>query len=165
MDPTLIVSIVAGVSALAGVALSQGIAKLQSCLDRKHKNDILLRMKYEELAGYLNEFLAWVMECLRAKSFDQLNTHAQPLAARKAYTLSLLYFPLLKNNAERYVEASVSFYQVLLEKFIPHEFLDAGAQAEKNQSEKFQAAGEALRAAREAFDAEIQKQARVYIVA
>ena len=150
-------------AALGGVALAQGVAMIQSWLDRENKREILLRTKYEELANQLNDSLSWAMAALGSKSFESLNAHAQPLAARKTYTLCLLYFPLLKPSAGLYVEACVSFQHVLTETFVPHETLDAGAQAAKNINTKFQAAGETLRAAREAFDSEIQRCASVYI--
>ncbi len=156
-------TIIGVVGVLLGVLIAQLVALIQSRLDRANKRDILLRTKYEELSGHVNDSLGWAMECLGATTFAVMHSGTQPLAARKAYTLALLYFPLLKPYADHYVQACVSFQMVLVEQFVPHEFLNAGAQAAKNNPERFKVAGENLRAAREAFDFEIQKHSHVYI--
>lgn len=165
MEQPIVIALISASIALGGVAVAQATAMFQSWLERKHKKAILLRTKYEELAEHLNDSLAWAMDCMRAITFTELNARAQPLAARKAYTLCLLYFPLLKNHANRYVQASVAFSNTLVESFEPTTGLDAGGQASKNLGTKFEAACEALRAAREALDMEIQRCANVYISA
>ena len=151
--------------ALCGVLVAQLVAMIQSRLDREHQKHILLRTKYEELADQLNESIFWANQILKATTFDELHVHSQPTPARRAYMLTLLYFPLLKKHAEYYVEVSVSFQNVLVSQFRPLGGVTAGAQAAKHSPTEFQAAGETLRAAREMFDSEIEKLAYVYIKA
>ena len=157
-------SVVAGAAiALCGVLLAQLVAMIQSRLDREHKRDILLRTKYEELAEHLNDSLLWATSVLSVCTFEEMQSRTQPIPARKAYTLSLLYFPKLKPFAESYVDASIAFQNTLIENFRPLNGVSAGAQAAKHTPQAFNAAGERLRATREAFDNEIQNCASEYI--
>ena len=165
MENELLIAIVAASSALGGVAISQGFSLLQSYFDREHQRRILLRTKYEELANHLNDSIVWANELLRVTTFKELHARTQPIAARRAYTLALLYFPRLKMHAERYVAASIAFQNVLVENFRPLDNVTAGAQAAKHSIQTFNAAGEHFRSAREAFDHQIQECANVYIAA
>jgi hypothetical protein len=99
MDNGIITAIIAATSALSGVALSQGIALLKSYLDKKHQKQILLRIKYEELVNHLNDSLEWSNNLLGVKTIDELHAQSQPMSARRIYALTLLYFPLLKQEA------------------------------------------------------------------
>ena len=156
-------SAVGALLALFGVLTAQLVAMVQSRLERVHRKNVLPREKYEALSAHVNDSLAWAMACLTAATFLELNAHAQPLSSRKAYTLCLLYFPLLKTSAEEYVEACVSFQMILTKTFVPNPNLDAGGQAAKNIGREFSASGERLRAAREAFDSKIQEHSATYI--
>lgn len=165
MDKEFLIAVVAASSALGGVVISQGFSLLHSYFDREHQRKVLLRTKYEELANHLNDSIVWANELQRVTTFEELHARAQPIAARRAYTLALLYFPLLKTHAERYVAASIAFQNAIVEHFRPLDNVTAGAQAAKHNIQTFNAAGERFRSAREAFDHQIQECAHAYIAA
>jgi hypothetical protein len=165
MDKEIITAIIAATSALAGVALSQLIALLKAHLDRKHQRQILFRTKYEELANHLNDALAWTNNLLSVKTTDELQAHSQPMSTRRIYALVLLYFPLLKQEAIDYVQASIQFQGAVSEMFSPRIGASAGAQAVKNNEAAIMKASRELNMARQALDNKIEKHASTYISA
>jgi len=163
MDKEIIAAIIAATSALSGVALSQAIALLKAHFDRKYQKQILLRSKYEELANHLNESLAWSNNLLCVKTTDELQAHSQPMDARRIYALVLLYFPLLKQEAIDYIQASLQFQGVVSEVFSPRIGVSAGAQAVKNNEAALIKASNNLNKARQALDNKIEKHSSTYI--
>lgn len=165
MDKELITAIIAATSALAGVALSQLIALLKAHLDRKHQRRILLRTKYEELANHLNDALVWSNILLSTKTIDELHAHSQPMSARRIYVLALLYFPLLKQQAIDYLQASVEFQSAVSDAFSPGIGASAGAQAVKSNREALMNASREMNMARQSLDNKIEEHASTYISA
>lgn len=110
-DSAWIAMISAG-AALAGVALSQAIAMLQAHLARQNARHVLLRTKYEELAGHVTDSMTWSQALLdrhtaRAAGSPASAEASLPLAARRAYVLALLYFPRLTAAADRHMQAAM----------------------------------------------------------
>lgn len=151
--------------ALCGVLVAQLVAMLQARLERDHQRNILLISKYEELTDHVNDSLSWANDSLRATTFAELHSNNQPLHARRAYALALLYFPRLLPATNAYVEASVAFHNTLVETFSELGGVTAGAQAAKHSLQAFENVGESLRMARELLDADIQKYAATYVKA
>lgn len=165
MEKDVITAIIAATSALAGVALSQLIALLKAHLDRKHQRRILLRTKYEELASHLNEALVWSNNLLSTKTIDELHAHSQPMSARQIYILALLYFPLLKQQAIDYLQASIQFQGAVSDAFSPGIAASAGAQAVKNNQGALMKASREMNMARQTLDNKIEEHASTYISA
>lgn len=165
MDKEIITAIIAATSALSGVALAQAIELLKSHLDRKHQKQILLRTKYEELVNHLNDALAWANNLLGVKTIDEFHAHSQPMSARRLYALVLLYFPLLKQEAIDYIQASLEFQSAVSEAFSPRIGASAGAQAVRNNEAALMKASNDLNKARQVLDNKIEKHASTYISA
>lgn len=143
-------AVIGAVSALAGVALSQALALLQSQLERKHQRTTLLRSKLEELAGNLHQAVRWADTTMNkvarsvsgeADQSDQSDQSSPAASAegRRVYVLSLLYFPLLKEESRRLLAALDSLYLT--------------ANGEKVDMERLAKTAGDFAAAREALDA------------
>ena len=92
-------------AALGGVALAQGVAMIQSWLDRENKREILLRTKYEELGQHFlasTERPAWLLKCT---THVEIEVAVQQLEAKQAQLLALIYFPPLRDPLQRYVSS------------------------------------------------------------
>ena len=108
-DPnTLQIALISSSSAIAGAVISQAISLLQGSLDKKHQRRILLRERYEQLADHISESTAWPSTLLACKSIEELTVVPHPTHARKALTLSSIYFPALQDVCQNYVNACVS---------------------------------------------------------
>ena len=104
-------------AALGGVALAQGVAMLQSWLDRKNKREILLRTKYEELGLLVLDSMKLSEDLLKCSSHDETLKVLRQVDANKAHLLALVYFPLLRQATGQYIdtyavlaEAAISLY-------------------------------------------------------
>ena len=89
--------------ALVGVALAQGIAMLQSWLDRKNKREVLLRTKYEELGQQFLASIEMPGRLLRCTTHEEIQGVLHQSAASQAQLLALIYFPPLREPIRRYV--------------------------------------------------------------
>lgn len=99
------IGIIGAVSALSGVVISQVFSLWISHVERKHQSRMLQREKYEELVGHLHDALAWTgSELNKVKQGEQ--PEAFPVAARRVYALTLLYFSELKQEAFAFLRAS-----------------------------------------------------------
>lgn len=96
-------------SAIAGAAVSQAFSLLQLHLERKNQERVVLREKYEELSRHLNDSLAWSLAILPDASTAEVPL-AAPLPPRRAYALTLLYFPLLQPEARAFLHAASVLY-------------------------------------------------------
>lgn len=105
MNPTILTAIIAASSAIAGVLISQTITLLLSFFDKRHKKQILLRQKYEEMMFHLSDSLTWLQDLHCCKTRHELFAQAQSLPARKALSLCLLYFSDLADTANQYIFA------------------------------------------------------------
>ena len=92
-------------AALAGVAMAQGVAMLQSWLDRENKREILLRTKYEELGLHFLESMRLPHALMEAKSTEAILALTHQSSSNKAQLLALVYFPLLLQAIGEYTES------------------------------------------------------------
>lgn len=99
------VGFIGAASALSGVVISQVFSLWISHVERKHQSRMLQREKYEELVGHLHDALAWTgSELNKVKCGEQPESF--PVAARRVYALTLLYFSELKQEAFAFLRAS-----------------------------------------------------------
>lgn len=160
-----IAGVIGAAAALSGVALSQVISLLHSHLDRRHQRRVLLRSKYEELMGHLNESLEWANSMTLAGPDGLTQSARQPMPARRVYALVLLYFPLLKQESVVFLQACLDFQSAIHQRFLPSVNASASAQAAKENGEVLSAASSGLKSARLSLDAAIEKCAKKYITA
>lgn len=165
MDKDLLIGIIAASSALGGVIVSQAFSLLQSFFERRHQKRVLLRTKYEELARSLNEAIEWVSDTSSSKSIPELHARSVPKSARWVYSLSLLYFPKLKEQAAQLVSACADFQHVLIDNYTETESGSAGGQAARKSGQQLQAAARSVVVARTELDTAIQKHASSYAAA
>ena len=165
METEILIGVIAASSALGGVVVSQGFSLLQSFFERKHQKRVMIRSKYEELSRNLNEAMEWVASSSSSKSFEQLQARSIPTSARWVYSLSLLYFPELKEPASRLVSACIAFQHVLIDNYTETELGSAGGQAGRKSQKQLEAAGRSIVVARTELDAAIQKHACTYAAA
>ncbi len=92
-------------SALGGVALAQGVAMIQSWLDRKNRRDVLLRTKYEELGLHFLESTKKPGLVLACNTHESALDTTQAEDANKVHLLALVYFPLLRHATGQYLES------------------------------------------------------------
>lgn len=165
MEREVLIGVISAASALGGVVVSQAFSLLQSFFERRHQRRVMLRSKYEELSRTLNEAIEWISVSSSAKSFPELHGRSVPIPARWVYSLCLLYFPELKEEAAQLVSASVDFQHVLIDHYTETESGTAGGQAARKALKQLQAAQRSIVAARSALDDAIQKYAGTYAAA
>ena len=155
------VALIAASSAIAGATISQFVSILRDWLNKRHQRKILLREKYEELANLITHSQEWVTFQLGAQSLAELNSRP-PQEARKATVLSHIYFPLLQDACQNYVNASAAFQSMLIEN---HQFAPgqtAGAQAVRQNENAFMQAINNVQQCRDELDKQIIKYAKQY---
>lgn len=92
-------------SALGGVALAQGVAMLQSWLDRNNKREILLRTKYEELGAHFLDSMKLPHALMTCMSTEDIRALTHQASGNNAHLLALVYFPLLRHATGQYIES------------------------------------------------------------
>jgi len=128
MPDNLKIAIIAGGFALLGVVVSQVISIGLSVFDKRHKKNVLLRQKYEEMMFEFHASLRYVQEVQMCRTLDQLFEISSSPQAGKAYGLALLYFPELVDPLDRYSNSQIVFYDALVTVFNPKIPANAGAQ-------------------------------------
>ncbi len=114
---------------LSGVIISQSITLLLSFLDKRHKKQILLRQKYEEMVFHFNESLLYPTEVDSCKTIDQIVSKIHNIPAMKAISLARLYIPDLEMPLENYIRKNMALFSETIDCFDPKIPADAGAQA------------------------------------
>lgn len=165
MEKEILIGIIAASSALGGVIVSQAFSLVQSFFERRHQRRVMLRSKYEELARTLNEAMQWVSEGSSSRSIADLHSRSIPTPARWVYSLSLLYFPELKEEATQLISAIIAFQHVLIDNYTEAEIGSAGGQAARKARQQLDAAQRSIVVARTELDALIQKHAGKYAAA
>lgn len=165
MERDVLIGIISAASALGGVVVSQAFSLLQSLFERRHQRHVMLRGKYEELSRTLNEAMEWMSMSLSSRSISELHDHSFPTPARWVYSLSLLYFPELKEEAAQFVSGSIDFQHMLIDNYTETEPGSAGGQAARKARQQFEAAQRSIVVARSALDNAIQKHAGTYAAA
>lgn len=162
MEREVLIGVISAASALGGVVVSQAFSLLQSFFERRHQRRVMLRGKYEELSRTLNEAMEWVSVNLSSRSIPELHDHSFPTHARWVYSLCLLYFPELKEEAAQFVSASIGFQHMLIDNYTETEPGTAGGQAARKARQQFEAAQSSIFVARSVLDDAIQKHAGTY---
>ena len=159
-DTKLMIALISAGSAITGAVISQFVSIFRDILDKRHKRNILLREKYEEMANLVTNSQEWFTEQLNAMRLSELK--APPAEARKAMVLSHIYFPLLQDACQDYVNACAHFQVTLINN---HEFIegkDAGTQAAHRNPAALEKSAKHLHACRQRVDEEIIKHAKRY---
>lgn len=128
MSIEITTAIIAGVSALAGVIISQAISITLSFLDKRHQKQILLRQKYEQLMFEFQDSLSYFLAVQGCKSIEEIQEHAYSHSAGRAVSLAHLYFPSLAPVMADYQMSLISYYGSVVSVFNPHVPATAGAQ-------------------------------------
>lgn len=136
MKPEYIIAIIAASSALTGVIISQAISIALSFFEKRHKKQILLRQKYEEMMNHFSESLTWIRDLHCCKTRDELFSQSQSIQARKALGLCLLYFPDLAETMNNYVFAQQEYYGFVVSTFNESLDVNAGGQTLVHQQGK-----------------------------
>jgi hypothetical protein len=129
MQKEILVAIIAASSALAGVIISATIAMLLSFFDKKHKKQVLIREKYEEMMFHFSASLVWIQSLNGSTTQKEVFALSQSTDARKALSLCLLYFPALSSAANNYILAQQRYYASVVTSFREELAYTAGAQA------------------------------------
>lgn len=148
MNETLLTALIGAGSALLGVIVSQAFALLTSHYDRKHDRQTVLRQKYESLVDTVNNSLVLLFQGVSDPEVLQLNADEIAGNLRHAYTVSLIYFPLLTPYIQTLRTAFNELQSALKETPID------GIKAQHKANE--------LKDARNAFDQAINQHAKDY---
>ena len=130
MSPEIKIAIIASSSAILGALISQITTLAISWLDKRHRKQVLLRQKYEEMMICFSDSLEWIVYLNGSTSQESVFSLAQCQPARKALSLCLLYFRKdLGIAANDYILAQHSYYKVLIEVYDKKDKNTAGGQA------------------------------------
>ena len=129
MKQEILIAIIAATSALSGVLISQAISLLLSFSDKKHKKQILLRQKYEEMMFHFSDSLRWIQDLHCSRTRDDIFAQAQSHSSRKVLSLCLLYFPDLVDKVNEYIFAQQKYYSFVVGSFDENKPFNAGGQA------------------------------------
>ena len=124
MDPLLLPVL----SALGGVALAQGVAMLQSWLDRENKREILFRTKYEELGLHFLDSMRLPHALMEAKTTEAILALTHQSSANKAHLLAMVYFPLLQKSIGAYTDTYSNLCVVAMSLYSPEDKRELGIQ-------------------------------------
>jgi len=167
-DGTVSIALISAGAALAGVLLSQIAQLLQWCLQTNHQRRVLLREKYEELALSLAREMSWIADVDGSGLLSTQATSAAPAPhpryprhARHAVTLSYIYFPLLIDLCEAYMNACTAYLVMVIESQ-PGSSSSALANAYKHNRESFASHSDNLKAAHEELEEAITLYAPLY---
>lgn len=160
-EATLIIAIVSASSAIAGAVISQLVTILRDYLDKRHKRNIFLREKYEELANLVTASQGWFTGQIGAINMLELRT--PPVEARKAAVISHIYFPALRDACESYLDACINFQVTLIDSHEFYEGMDAGTQATHKNRKAFEKAVGHLQSCRQHLDEQIMEHAHEYV--
>jgi hypothetical protein len=129
MNQQILIAIIAASAALFGVIISQAISILLSSLDKKHKKNILLRQKYEEMMFHFQDSLTYYNQVGACKTLDQLLQQTHCISANRAIGLALLYFQNLVPLFDIYIRNYLAYYNLIVSVYDQNIPATAGAQA------------------------------------
>ena len=147
-------------SALGGVALAQGVAMLQSWLERENKRQILLRTKYEELAIHFLTSLKLPQDLMMARSTEAILETTLQTSGNQVHMLALVYFPLLQEATGQYIESYSSLCRTSAALYNSSDKLLLGEQI--GRKPEYIAARNAYLSARNNLQDRIQQHAQKY---
>lgn len=116
MDNSILTAVIGACAALFGVVVSQGFALLNSRLDEKHVRQVFLRQKYEELVYSVDEASASLLPRILNHEANEPVLVETAGKARSAYTLSLIYFPLLTPEVKDFMNVASYLESILADK-------------------------------------------------
>lgn len=119
-------------AALGGVALAQGVAMLQSWLDRRNKHEILLRTKYEELGAHFLDSMKLPHALMQATSTEAILALTHQESANKARMLAVVYFPPLQQSIGQYSDSYSEICLVVTSLYNPQDKRHLGMQVFDN---------------------------------
>lgn len=147
--------------ALCGVIVAQLVAVIQSRLDRKHQKQILLRTKYEEMASHFLDSMKLPADLLMCASHEETLAVTHQSSANRAHMLALVYFPLLRQATERYIESYSALCLTAISLYDPQDKKLLGTQV-FNRSEYVAARNNHI-AARDFLQNQIEAHASEYV--
>lgn len=106
-------AVIGACAALFGVVVSQVFALLNSRLDEKHVRQVFLRQKYEALVCSVDEASASLLPRILNHEANEPVLVETVGKARSAYTLSLIYFPLLTPEVKDYMNVASYLESIL----------------------------------------------------
>ena len=159
-DTKILIALISASSAIAGAVFSQFFSIVRDVLDKRHQRRIFLRDKYEGLSNEITNSHDWFNRQLSAVSLEQLRVPA--FEARRAMVISYIYFPLLRNACQDYVNACATVQVTLMDCFRFVEGVDAGTQAGVHDRERFLKVTTELRKCRQHLDELIIRYASKY---
>jgi hypothetical protein len=130
------IAYIAAGSALSGVVLSQIISIGLAVFEKKHKKNVLLRQKYEEMLFLFQDSLRYVQDVYNCESQSQLYQLGFCAQTNKSLGLALLYFPGLVEPLSKYSDAQLSFYHSVVSIYRASVNSNVGAQVVGNQKHK-----------------------------
>lgn len=128
----ILIPLLTGLFALAGVALASFSSWLLSHLQARKERHRLFREKLEELSLHIVDSLSWIEGATGAKSFEELSSFSLCPSAQKATNLAWLYFPELRKPTSDYSNCIACMHTTLVEVFEPLRDSTAGADVARN---------------------------------
>lgn len=116
MDNSILTAVIGACAALFGVVVSQVFALLNSRLDEKHVRQVFLRQKYEALVCSVDEASASLLPRILNHEANEPVLVETSGKARSAYTLSLIYFPLLTPEVKDFMNVASYLESILADK-------------------------------------------------
>ena len=128
-ETALIIAFISAGSALSGVILSQLICTLNNYLERRHRKNVVLQQKYEEVSSLLVSSLQWFPLLSSCKSTAEIAPLCHPTDAMKMYSLCLIYFPNLIELSGKFLNSLSSIYSSIIKNYNQNLTETAGSQA------------------------------------
>lgn len=152
MDDSLWDKVLPAAAALAGVTFASLIEWRRTNATRKHERRTLLLAKLEQLNEAVSETLAWTDHVMRATQFEQLRALNVPIPPRRAFALTMVYFPTLQPAALKFLTESLAFSSYLVELPRFDEDVTVAAYAQRFHRSEFAEVTSRFTAARQALD-------------
>ncbi|HFQ4951424.1 hypothetical protein HQK29_23360 [Vibrio vulnificus] len=96
MSDTALIALITGISAIIGSLVPQLFVLIKEANNKKHARLVLMREKYEELAGLIQQSEQWCSSLFECESISDLHQYNIFEPQRKALVLALIYFPEFK---------------------------------------------------------------------
>ncbi|HCE4620926.1 TPA: hypothetical protein NGS41_003943 [Vibrio parahaemolyticus] len=121
MSDTALIALITGISAIIGSLIPQIFVLRKEANNKEHARLVLLREKYEELAGLIQQSEHWCSSLFKCKSISDLHEYNIFEPQRKALVLALIYFPEFKEQLKELGLEYAKYYSKHGERFkTPH---------------------------------------------
>jgi hypothetical protein len=161
-ESSLILTLTPAIFGLLGVLVGGGIHFVGMCFDRKWKKEQNLADRYEEYLHCLNGSLLWFQRVGGASTSSEMNDEPHSSDARKMVTLSILYFPELKEKSTEFLNLLISYRFLLIDYFDESHAGNSSTQAVKKGAGKFEKMGDEVIRIRSEIDKLVDKYSRKY---